>query len=575
MLSSVALISLAAAAVPADAIELSVEVDAPRRVLRLGRLSASIAFPTVEVETQRDRLRLHLSAPGPVPSKWRLEVEEWDPAGRRLRSLRAIERQGRGRPPLFVDFVPDRPPAGAYVAWLEVTRDLRDEARSAFVVLPAPGAPPARDRVLAVLPEAEVETRATGLRDLAQDVLRHPRARLELRGHWTPGEDADDRALDLARRAQAALRAGLQGAVGASGGDRLRVASRGATAPRFPNLSPRLAARNRRVEVVRVVDAVPPPKGTRTPPREPRSLVLTIDGRRGAVNLTEAPRQTLTLDLRPPAQIGAVLHDGFGAQVSLRRVADARGMVLARGRPAEATRSATVALAGPLGPRGGAHRLTNEGRRIEAEVTAPDATVRWRLEVRLATPLVASAPKPASQSSVVVVGQGSAPRWGETGTPEGAGALVAVASGEGPPPPRLSIPFEDRRLRTTAARVRLVVEGPAGTRRVSRDYVAPPLDIEPWGAWIEDDEPLEVSLAEAAAALRAHPAARLTVVLDGGRPASRRALVRRLERWAEGAGLTPARWRVDAGQERGRLVLRVSVEASAPLAPPDALSEAG
>lgn len=512
----VALASQAAALAQAQPLTVAVEVDASRPTLTLAGTPQAMLHADLGAQATRDGVRLHLRAFGPrAPTRWIVWIDERDPDGRVVRKLSGSRFTGRGEPPPFVDFTPERPAAGAYVAVLELRALEVDAARSAPVVLPPPGAisGPARPTLIASLPEgAGVEA---VLERVERRLLRRG-ARLRVEGHWDAGADADAASEALARGiARALIEAGVPDA-------RIEVRARGAQAPRYPSLSKAIRRRNRRVELWALPPPALPAPTTRLHPATPRALDLRIDGRAARVPLNSTSSARFTMDLDPPARVQAALHMGSGGFSQIQRSVSARSRggvptpVVLAPRGVERSRA--------QGPRGlalvsGRRFVSEDGPALELELLSDEATRAWSL--------------------AVVDGS--------------SGRVVAGEAGEGPPPPRvvlaLTSTVTERLELSVAAQVeedRVEVLGPA---RV------PPLELSPMTTILSGGSPLALGLSELLLTLEQRPEAQLVVEVHGGRRAARREAERRVRSALTARGLSEDRLVWSAGRSDGDLTL--------------------
>lgn len=294
---------------------LDVSIDAESETVGLGgRIDR---FTRAELQAGRfdGGLRFFPRVVGPyTPTRWTIAVEEVDEEGSSVRALRDETLTGRGYPPLFVDLPADPPREGhAYRARLRVRAGELDGAVSAPVDVtpPRPSPSPAGEPTL--IGRAEEATLEEDLARLAP-VLKElePSTEVVIEAHVDPGEDEEARARALGERAKALLDVPA---------DRVRVVSKGASEPLFPNLLLRMRQKNRRVEVYVRPVARPAPSGPPAQEAPPRRVEIEVDQQRASIPLVEEPRIDLSMDLDVPAKIAMTLHDGRGGESRIRRVA--------------------------------------------------------------------------------------------------------------------------------------------------------------------------------------------------------------------------------------------------------------
>lgn len=294
---------------------LAVSVDGEAETVRLGDRIDRFTRAELRAELVNEGLRFYPRVVGPyAPTRWTISVTEVEPSGATVRVLRDEGLTGRGYPPLFVDFEATPPPEGhAYRVQLVVRAGDLDEAASPSVDVTRPP-PPMPSKEATLIGRAEEATLEEDLEALLPRLEEELDATVEvvLEAHVDAGEGEEARARALGERAKSLL--DLTGA-------RVRVISKGASEPLFPNLLLGMRRKNRRVEVF-VRSAVAPP-AVSAPPRpahRPRRVELEVDQKEAAIPLDEAPRIDLTMDLDVPAQILLTYFDGRGGESRMRRV---------------------------------------------------------------------------------------------------------------------------------------------------------------------------------------------------------------------------------------------------------------
>jgi hypothetical protein len=316
-----------------------------------------------------------------APSRWRLELEWIDAAGKPLLAIREETLTGKGRPPLLRTQSLGAPPVGgvALRAQLYVENEGLEWARSPLVDVPlateVKGSTVTRS--LGALATPELSAAGAAISSWLANAAIAQSEVLVVEAHWDAGEGSE-----VARQQAQNLLELVQPLATTLGPERLRLQNLADQVPIVPNSSRRLRGLNRRLQFSAA------PLARRAPvfpkPEAPAALVMTIDGQEARLPYED---QALTLELDVPAQVKLQLRRPDGSEAELVRVVDAAGARRPgpRGnssaeRTAKGLRVGTVEVPvpAPFQFLGGTITQDNGGRRLLLRLAGGTDAQAWR-----------------------------------------------------------------------------------------------------------------------------------------------------------------------------------------------------